>query len=562
MTNKSVAKHLKLTGDLVELTGGNPFRARAYSSGARAVERLETPLSDLVADGTDLSTLQGIGKGLAAEIAEFAETGAMGVTDALLQSLPPGLPEVLRVKGLGVKKVRTLWQDAGVVSIETLEAAAASGQLAELPGFGAKTVSNILASVEDLKTYRGKAHLRDASLEALTVRDALRAAGLRAELAGEVRRQCNVVDRVEMVAAGTPDAVAEALGGTLGATTEADRVEGTLPLGLPLTVWTTPGDAFGTALFERTGPQAHVEAVTARLGTEADRTEEDRTEAGQAEEDQVYRAAGLSPIPAPLRDDPHWLSAGEPPQLVRSADLRGTIHNHTTASDGAHTLREMCDAALARGLSYFGVCDHSRSLQIAHGLSIEDLDAQIEAVRQLNADYAADGVDFRVFAGSEVDILTDGTMDFPDEVLARLDLVVASVHTGFNMTEAEATERVVRAVSNPYVDVLGHPTGRLLLRREGYPLDYDAVLDACAEHGVAVELNASPWRLDLDWRFVRAARARGVLVSVNPDAHSVDGLDATRWGVAAAQKGGLTAEGSLTSKSADELAAWLAARRP
>ena len=206
------------------------------------------------------------------------------------------------------------------------------------------------------------------------------------------------------------------------------------------------------------------------------------------------------------------------------------------------------------------MCDHSRSLQIAHGLSVDDLLRQVEEVDELNEAYRAEGVDFRVLSGSEVDILTDGSMDYPDSVLARLDVVVASVHQGFRMTEDEATARVVRAVENPHVDVLGHPTGRLLLRREGYPLDHGAVLDACAAHGVAVELNANPWRLDVDWTFVRAARERGVLVSVNPDAHSVDGLDDTRWGVASAQKGGLTAEGSLTSKSADDVAAWLDGR--
>ena len=238
-------------------------------------------------------------------------------------------------------------------------------------------------------------------------------------------------------------------------------------------------------------------------------------------------------------------------------DLEGTVHNHTTASDGAHTLREMCDAARALGLTYFGVCDHSRSLQIAHGLSVEDLEAQIEDVAALNDAYRAEGADFRVFSGSEVDILSDGTMDYPDDVLERLDVVVASVHTGFRMTEDQATARVVRAVSNPHVRVLGHPTGRLLLRREGYPLDHDAVLDACAEHGVAVELNANPWRLDVDWRFLRGATRRGVPVSVNPDAHSTDGLADTRWGVASAQKGGVTAAQSLTSKSADAFAAWL-----
>ncbi|PAP75267.1 DNA polymerase/3'-5' exonuclease PolX [Rubrivirga marina] len=550
MTNKAVARHLKLTADLVELTGGNPFRARAYGSGARAVERLDVPVETLVADG-ELSTVQGIGKGLVAEIEELLQTGTMETTEDLLQSLPPGLPEVLRVKGLGVKKVRTLWTEAGVTSIEDLEGAAAVGKLADLPGFGKKTVENILASIEELKAYRGKAHLRDAATEALVARQRLRDAGLRADLAGPVRRQCNVVDRVDLVAVGTPEAVAEALG---GGTTHDDRVEATLPLGLPLTVWTTTEAAYGRTLFERTGPEAHVGAVAEKAGL-----------GDVAEEDAVYEAAGLYPIPAPLRDDPHWLTVaadGPIPALVRTADLRGTIHNHTTASDGAHTLREMCDAARERGLGYFGVCDHSRSLQIAHGLSLGEMEEQIRRVERLNADYAQEGVDFRVFAGTEADILSDGAMDYPDELLARLDLVVASVHTGFRMTEDEATARVVAAVSNPYVDVLGHPTGRLLLRREGYPLDHEAVLDACAEHGVAVELNANPWRLDVDWRFVRAATERGVLVSINPDAHSTDGLDDTRWGVASAQKGGLTPEQSLTSKSADELADWLTARRP
>jgi DNA polymerase (family 10) len=552
MTNKAVARHLKLTADLVELTGGNPYRARAFASGARAVERLDEPVAGLVADGTLVET-PGIGKGLAAEIGELVETGAMGVTESLLQALPPGLPEVLRVKGLGVKKVRALWQGAGVTSIEDLEAAAAAGKLAALPGFGKKTVENVLAAVEQLKAYRGKAHLRDAWPETVAARDLLRAAGLRADLAGPVRRQCNVVDRADLVAAGPPQAVAAALSDALGGLEVGeDRVTGRLPLGLPLTVWTAGASDYGRVLWERTGPDEHVRLFAEAHGAPGD----------LADEDEVYRAAGLAPVPPPLRDDLHWLEAarGTLPDLLRTGELRGTIHNHTTASDGAHTLREMCDAARARGLSYFGVCDHSRSLQIAHGLSVDALLAQIEEVARLNADYAAEGVDFRVFSGSEVDVLADGTMDYPDDVLARLDVVVASGHQGVRMTEAEATARVVRAVENPHVDVLGHPTGRLLLRREGYPLDHGAVLDACAAHGVAVELNANPWRLDVDWRYVRAARERGVLVSVNPDAHATDGLDDTRWGVASAQKGGLDAAGSLTSKTAGELAAWLEAR--
>ena len=555
MTNKAVARRLKLTADLIELTGGNPFRARAFASGARAVERLDDPVDQLVADGT-LTEVQGIGKGLAADIREIVATGELAVTEKLLQSLPPGLPDVLRVRGLGVKKVKVLWNDAGVTSLDELEAAAASGRLAALDGFGAKTVQNILASVAELRAYEGKAHLREAYLQAAALRLALVEAGLRADLAGAVRRQCNVVESLDLVATGPADSVADVLAGLgLAPTARPTAVTATAPLGLPLTVWIAEPARYGRVLFERTGSDAHLAAFREAHGAPADTDQED----------EVYARAGLSPVPAPLREGADELARaadGSLPDLVAVGDLRGTVHNHSTWSDGAHTLREMADAARARGLGYFGVCDHSRSLQIAHGLSVAQLEAQREEVDALNAEYADAGLDFRVFAGSEVDILADGSMDYPDEVLAGLDLVVASVHSGFRMSEDEATARLVTAVSNPYVDVLGHPTGRLLLRREGYPVDHEAVLDACAEHDVAVELNANPWRLDLDWTFLRAATDRGVLVSINPDAHAIDGLDDVRWGVAAAQKGALTASSSLTSKTADELADWRAARRP
>ena len=557
MTNKAIARHLALAADLVELSGGNAFRSRAFAQAARAVERLDGPAEARIADGT-ITDVPGIGRGLAADLAEFVATGTTRAVTDLLEALPPGIPDVLRVKGLGVKKVRALWQEAGVVSLDSLEAAALSGRLAELDGFGAKTVANLLAGVEQLRSYAGRAHLRDAWRDGTAARDVLRAAGIAAELAGDVRRQCNVVAHVELVAAGALVDVSNALAAA-GVATRPDAgddgagdqaVRATLPIGLPLTVWVADTERLGRALWAHTGPPEHLAAVEARADADAF--------AAATTEAAVYAAAGLAVIPPPLRDD-DWLAeaeAGTLPVLVTTADLRGTVHNHTTASDGAHTLREMAEAARVRGLGYFGVCDHSQSLRIAHGLTPAELEAQIADVAALNAEQT--GV--RVFSGSEVDILSDGTMDFSDELLSRLDLVVASVHTGVSMSVDEATARVVRAVSNPHVDVLGHPTGRLLLRREGYPLDHEAVLDACARHGVAVELNANPWRLDLDWRFVRAARARGLYVSINPDAHAADGLDDVAWGVASAQKGGLTAAGSLTSLDAEALGAWLAAR--
>ena len=369
VTNKSVARRLKLTADLIELTGGNPFRARAFSSGARAIERLDVSLDRLVAEDA-LTSVQGIGKGLAADIRELLATGELAITERLLQALPPGLPDVLRVRGLGVKKVRTLWTEAGVTSLDELEAAAASGRLAQLDGFGAKTVQNILASVEELRAYQGQAHLRDAYREAVAIRQALRDAGLRTELAGAVRRQCNVVDAVDLVSAGAAASIASALT-ALGLTVTAVEasVNMSTPLGLPVRIWLSTDAAFGQTLFECTGPEEH---LTAFRTTHGDPIETD-------DEDEVYRAAGLYPVPPPLRDLPDaltWAATDSLPELVTSAALRGTVHNHTTWSDGAHSLREMAEAARARGLTYFGVCDHSRSLQIAHGLSIDQLEAQ------------------------------------------------------------------------------------------------------------------------------------------------------------------------------------------
>ncbi len=549
MTNKLLARQLKIAADLVELTGGNPFRARALYGGARAVERLREPVADRVADGS-VTDVPGIGKGIAKDLAEIVATGGLRATEALLAELPPGLPEVLRVKGLGVKKVRALWTEAGVTSLDSLEAAAVAGRLDALPGFGAKTVANTLDAIAQLRTYRGRKHLREAVAVAADALDALQTAGIEAAVAGEIRRQCNTTAEARLVARADASVIAEALAPLgLAFAADDDAVAATLADGFAIVVVPAP-DAYDNRLWEETGPADHVEAVRARIDGDVPEGE-----------DAIYAAAGLAVVPPPLRDDPFWIDAaadGTLPHLVTVGDLRGTIHNHTTASDGAHSLDEMVAATAARGLTYLGVCDHSQSLGIAHGLTPQRLVEQRRAIDAANASRGS----VRVFAGSEVDVLADGRMDFDDDMLATLDLVVASVHPGFAMSEDEATARVVAAVANPYVDVLGHPTARLLLRREGYPLDHAAVLDACAAHGVAVELNANPWRLDVDWRWVRHATARGVMVSINPDAHATDGLDDVRWGVLSAQKGGLTAADTLTALDADAFAAWIAARRP
>ncbi|MEM9996253.1 MAG: helix-hairpin-helix domain-containing protein [Bacteroidota bacterium] len=552
MTNKALARPLKDTAALIELTGGNPFRARAFTSAARTLERMEEPAADMTR--AELTAVRGIGKSIAGDVRELVETGALATRDELLAALPPELPDVLRVKGLGPKKVRRLWQDLGVTSLDDLEAAAVAGRIAALDGFGAKTQATILAQIETVRTYQGQRHHATAQADVTPLLAALRGANgvVAVEPAGALRRALETIGTVELVTAGDADAVRAVLEahGCTGAQTDAAFFEGALPDSLPLLVYHTEPERFARELWERTGSPEHVAAFIEAHGTPAYA----ETEAA------IYERAGLAFVPPELREGTDELtraSEGALPDLITLADLRGSLHNHSTYSDGAHSLKEMAEAARARGLTYFGICDHSRSLKVANGLSIERLREQIAEVRALNAQYEADGIDFRVFAGSEVDILKDGSLDYPDEVLAELDLVVASVHTHFAMTEAEATARIVRTVSHPHVHILGHPTGRLLLRREGYPLDHAAVIEACAAHGVALELNANPYRLDLDWRYVRAATDAGVPIAINPDAHAIDQLDLIQWGVAVARKGGLTARQCLNAMDRDAFAAWL-----
>ncbi len=558
MTNKAIAQQLKLAGSLVELTGGNAFKARAYGASSRAMETLDRPATDLVRSGT-LADAPGIGKSIARDIEELLESGEIGAISEMLATVPPGLLDVLKVKGLGPKKVRVLWQELEITSLDELEGAAVAGRLASVPGFGAKTAENVLKSIEQLQTYAGKVHFGQVFDDITGLVEMLRGAeGIHnVEATGAFRRQLEVVDLVELVVDGGIEAALAALA-TNGCSMEpgqgAKPLHGRTSFGLPISVHLTSPDSFGTVLWRTTGSDDHIEAFSAKFG------EPDDT----ADEDDIYDLAGLRGIPPCLREDDGELEAAEEdilPNLLRLEDFKGTLHNHTTYSDGAHTLREMTGRARTMGLEYFGVCDHSRSLQVAHGLPIEKLMEQMEAIAVLNDEYANDGgPPFRIFSGTECDVLADGSMDYPDEILDRLDVVVASIHTNFGLPEAQQTERMLNAAANPHVDILGHLTGRLLLKRDGYPIDHAAVISACAATNTCIELNANPWRLDLDWRWIRRATDVGIPIAINPDAHSMDQLTLVRWGVMVAQKGWLTADQCLNTKPADELAAWLHGR--
>jgi len=551
MKNKEIAAVLDETADLIELTDGNPHRARAFSRAARALGDLDAPVSDRLSDGT-LRSVSGIGDAMVDHVTDIVETGTFPLHDELLNAIPSGLIDVLKVKGLGTKRTRRLWQELDITSLDDLEEAATTDRITDLNGFGAKTQANILDNLRQLRAYEDKWRLADAWSAAAPLLEKLRALDSveRAEYTGALRRHREIVEHIDLiVSTDASDAVADALANHIEA--PATRNDGvltaSLPDGIPLRLHYTSPDAFGTDWWRTTGSAEHVDAWTDQFGTPS----------AHPTEDALFSAADRPVIPPELREHDGELGAAAQnalPDLLTVDALQGCLHNHSTYSDGGDSLAAMAEAARALGFSYFGICDHSQSLQIAGGLSPDEVWQQHDEVQALNNEM---GDGFRIFHGIESDILKDGSLDYEDDVLALFDLIVASVHTGFSMTEAEATDRVVAAVENPHTRILGHPTGRLLLSREGYPLNHERVIEACAAHDVALELNANPYRLDLDWRWVRRATDAGVLLSINPDAHATAELEYVQWGVRVGRKGWLTPAQCLNAKSLADFQAWV-----
>jgi DNA polymerase (family 10) len=551
MTNNEIASVLQETADLIELTDGNPHRARAFARAARSLGNLEDAVMDRLANGT-LTEVGGIGDAMADHVADVAETGTFPLHDELLNAIPPGLLDVMRVNGLGTKRTRRLWQELDITSLDELEDAAATDRITSLSGFGAKTQQNILDNVRQLRRYDEQWRLADAWSAAASVLEALRTldAVQQAEPTGALRRQMETMEQIDIIAATTDPSALQAWAQDRFdvSSVNDEKLTATLAQGIPFHLHLSPPNHFGTHWWHTTGSDEHREAFAATYGSPD----------GHASEAALFDAVGLPVIPPDLRENRGELDAAANdalPDLITVDDLEGCLHNHSTYSDGSASLETMAQAARSRGFSYFGICDHSQSLQIASGLSPDEVRSQHEEVQRLNETIEDDS--FRIFHGIESDILRDGALDYEDDLLALFDFIVASVHTGFSMTEAEATERVVRAVQNPHTRILGHPTGRLLLSRDGYPLDHARVIEACAEHDVAIELNANPYRLDLDWRWVRHATEQGVLVSINPDAHAPKEIDNVTWGVAVARKGWLTPAQCLNAKSLADFSDWI-----
>lgn len=575
MDKADIAEALNEIAVLLELRGDNPFKIRAYQNGARTLETLEEDLDTLIADSR-LTGVRGIGKDLAVRIAEMRATGASEFLTELRESTPPGLIQMLDIPGVGPKKVKAMHEQLGVDTLAALQAACEDGRVAGLKGFGDKTAEKILVGIKNREAY-GKRHLRPIALAvAAPIVEGLRQLpGVsHAESAGSLRRRMETVGDLDFLVAAEGDAVAPVMDwfcaqpGVVEVTAKGETKSSVrFESGLQADLRVVPAAQFFFALHHFTGSKDHNVAMRRRAldrGLSLSEWGLTPTKEGVVappvakSEAEVFGALGLPWIPPELREgvgEVELAEAGKLPELVKVSDLRGVFHNHTTASDGKHSLEEMTAAAEAMGWEYWGVADHSKSSFQANGLDERRLRAQIESIRKLNA---SGKFKCHVFAGSEVDILKDGSLDFDDALLGELDYVVASVHNAFTMEEDEMTARIIRAVEHPAVTMLGHLTGRLLLRREPYKVNAVKVIDAAIANGTIIELNAHPLRLDMDWRLWIRAAERGLLTSINPDAHETGGFRDVVSGIDAARKGRLEARHVFNTRTHDEVAKYLA----
>ncbi len=546
LDRKTAARTLRRIATLMELHGDNPYRIRSFANASRTIERLEEDLDELLASGRILE-LRGIGKGTAGVLAELAQ----GTTPAVLAELeartPPGLLELFELPGLGPKKIRTLWRELGVTSAGELEYACLENRLLDLPGFGPRTQEKLVEAIAFRRHSRQRRRIDEGWEAAAAVLRALEAAGITGTLAGELRRGCETVSSVTVVAThADPGAVLEALAGELeAAALDGRTVTGTDPTGFPVTVHTCDDASFGATLLHHTGSPEYLEALSRRaraggLELRPDGLFSGKDRVAAATEAAIHEAMGLPLVPPELREEGGIVeraASGGLPDLVTVEDLRGALHNHTRDSDGSATLEEMAEAARSLGWAFLGIADHSPAAHYAHGLDAARLEAQWTVIDAWNGS----NPDLRLLRGLEADILPGGELDIPEGCEDGLEYVVASVHSAFRLSRDAQTARLLTAVRHPATTVLGHPTGRLLLARPGYEADLEAILQACAESGVAVEINANPHRLDLGWRWARRALELGIPLAIDPDAHAVEGLRDVRWGVTVARKAGATA---------------------
>lgn len=549
MENKEISKILSLTAKLMELHGENEFKLRSIQNASFTISRLGEPVHSLAAE--EVAAIKGIGKSTGQKIASILETGTLPELTKLLADTPAGVVEMMSIKGIGPKKVAQLWKELGIDTPGELLYACNENRLVELKGFGQKTQEQIRKAIEFKISNAGNFHfatldpIANELLERIGAFEGVASVSITAEM----RRKCEVVRSIDfLIATKDRNQVLNVLSElfTIPEDRSANSIECTFLKEdeiFPVHLICCEPEQFVTQLFVTTGSTSHVDEVMRLLpsGTQP-----------FSSEAELYAATGLQFVVPELRDDIDVIQLAlhnKVPELISFTDLKGSLHNHSTYSDGWNSLREMAEACKGLGYQYLGICDHSKSAFYANGLSVERIAQQHQEIDLLNKEMAP----FTIFKGIESDILFDGSLDYDTATLESFDFIVASVHSGLKMSQEKATERILTAVSNPFTTILGHPTGRLLLAREGYPIDHKAVIDACAENQVIIELNAHPYRLDLDWRWLRYAVSKGVRISINPDAHQVAGFHDMYYGVCAARKGMLTAEMTFNTLTSTEM---------
>jgi len=557
MENKPISRTLRLLSQLMELHDVNPFKIKSIANAAFKVDKLPYPAASKSFE--ELEKIDGIGKSIAAKIIELRDTGTMVELQELLAATPEGVVDIMGIKGIGAKKVAIIWHELGIENTGELYYACNENRLIEAKGFGLKTQEEIRKAIEFRMASNGKFLYAQIEKEANDLLDEIKNLfpGALIEFAGEFRRLCEIISEIIIVLGSRDQQVAF---DTLvkspiinNISINGNHINGEMENGLLIDIICVEKRYFYKELFIQTGNEEHVEEVIKHITDTLDQPEN---------EELIYTKAGLSFIKPELREGNTFIERaenGELPQLISYHDLKGTLHNHSTWSDGVNTIEEMalyCRDALK--LEYLGMCDHSKSAFYAKGLSIESVLQQQEEIDHLNKKLSG----FHIFKGIESDILNDGSLDYPDEILKKFDFIVASVHSNLKMDEDKATARLIKAIENPYTTILGHPTGRLLLSRKGYPIDYKKVIDACAANNVVIEINANPLRLDLDWRWHQYALEKGVWLSINPDAHRNEGFLDMHYGVIVARKGGLYKEKCLNALSLQEISGFFLQKNP
>jgi DNA polymerase (family 10) len=552
--NYTIADQFSLLSKLMDIHGENEFKSKSYSVAAFTIEKLTTPVAEI--EAAQLPAIKGIGQSAAKKIVEIVETGRLAALDDLVQKTPPGILELLNIKGLGPKKIATIWKEMNIESVGELLYACNENRLLLYKGFGEKTQKNVQASIEFYMRNQGSHLYAETESYAYAIDRRLKEQfpGKKFELTGQFRRQSTIIDRLEWVTTASSEELLSFLGANEYSTKEtlADFVSVIGAENVLLKFYTSSDSEFYQILFNTSCSEEFLEAIQTVPGWNSN--------GAHTSEETIFSAIGIPYIAPPLREQAkliNYVKNTGSPALIQPNDIKGIIHSHSDWSDGLHSVEVMAKACIDKGYEYLVISDHSKAAAYAKGLGEERIREQHRYVDELNAKLAP----FRIFKSIECDILGDGALDYSNNVLSTFDLVIASIHSNLQMNEEKAMMRLLNAIRNPYTTILGHMTGRLLLSRPGYPVDHVTIIEACVENKVVIELNAHPRRLDIDWRWIDIALEKGALISIDPDAHSVEGYEDCRYGVLAAQKGGLTANKNLSSFSLAEFENYLQQRK-